>query len=153
MNGEIQVEASLGEGVHLELPLRTAESAVRYVLEQEGVESAELSLAFLGDDEIARLNEDYLHHAGTTDVISFGLHSEGDSPLGDVYIGVEQARRQAEELRVPIEEELLRLVVHGTLHVLGYDHPEGPDRSGSEMYLRQEELLTGFLDRIRATGR
>jgi probable rRNA maturation factor len=59
---------------------------------------------------------------------------------------VEQALRQAAEYGATPAEEVLRLAVHGTLHVLGYDHPEGADRASSEMFARQEALLRGFLE-------
>jgi probable rRNA maturation factor len=75
-------------------------------------------------------------------VLSFALHDEGEPPLGDVYVGVEQARRQAAEAGVAETEELVRLAVHGTLHVLGWDHPEEPEaRFRSPMWLRQEALV------------
>jgi probable rRNA maturation factor len=130
-------------------PLEEIEEVVEWVLGAEGVEEAELSVALVSDAEIASLNRDYLSHAGPTDVISFPLHLPGGTPLGDVYIGAEQAARQAMESGVPEREEILRLVVHGTLHVLGFEHPQGPDREQSPMYLRQEELLTSFLARSR----
>ncbi len=83
---------------------------------------------------------------GPPTFIAFALHSEGDPVLGDVYLGFDQARRQASELGVPVEEELLRLAIHGTLHLLGYRHPEGSDRFESEMFRRQEKLLRRLLD-------
>jgi probable rRNA maturation factor len=149
----IAVQAAVGEGIQLPLDLAAAEDAVRHVLAAEGVDVAEISLAFLSDEEITKLNEGYLSHSGATDVISFALHESGEPPLGDVYIGAEQAARQATELEVAPAEELLRLVIHGTLHVLGHDHPEGADREQSDMYRRQEQLLASFLDRIGAAGR
>lgn len=153
MNGGIDVDVGVGEGVALPISPANAEAAVRHVLSAEGIEAAEISVAFVSDQEIARLNEEYLAHEGATDVISFALYSAGERPLGDIYVGVDQAGRQAAEAGVAVADELLRLVIHGTLHVLGYDHPEGPDRARSAMYRRQEELLTGFLDRIGAEGR
>ena len=118
------------------------EAAVRHVLRAEGVEAAEISVALVGDDEIAALNQQYLSHEGPTDVISFHLHDRGEPPLGDVYVGVEQAARQAAGFGASVaDEEVLRLAVHGTLHVLGYEHPEGDDRAGSPMFARQEALL------------
>jgi len=56
-------------------------------------------------------------------------------------VGADQARRQAEALGVPLREELARLAIHGVLHVLGHDHPEGDDRFASPMYVLQERLL------------
>ncbi|MDP9349126.1 MAG: rRNA maturation RNase YbeY [Gemmatimonadota bacterium] len=142
---ELTVEVSLGEGLSLPLPEAAVERAVRHVLRAEGHGAGEVSVAFLSDPEIAGLNREYLAHDRPTDVISFALHEPGEPPLGDVYVGVEQALRQATELGVDPGEEVLRLAVHGTLHVLGYDHPEGAERTESGMFRRQEELLREIL--------
>ena len=77
--------------------------------------------------------------------VRHALHEEGEEMVGDVYVGVDQARRQAAEFGATPAEEVLRLAIHGTLHVLGYDHPEGEERAGSEMFGVQEELLRAFL--------
>ena len=146
----LDVEAYAGDEVVLPLPLPEVEAAVRHALLEEGVNEAEISVAFVSDRDVGRLNWEYLSHEGPTDVISFPLHGEGQSPLGDIYVGADQARRQAEELGVRLEEELLRLAIHGTLHVLGYEHPEGQGREDSEMHRRQEEILASFLGRPRS---
>ena len=142
---EIEIDVSVGAGVTPPVEPERVEAAVRHVLQAENVRVAEISVALVGDDEIAALNADYLQHDGPTDVISFPLYAEGDPPLGDVYVGVDQALRNAAEYGVEPAEEVLRLAVHGTLHVLGWDHPEGADRMGSEMFARQEELLREIL--------
>jgi probable rRNA maturation factor len=104
----------------------------------------------VSDETVAGLNEEYLSHEGPTDVISFPLGDERRI-VGDVYIGLEQAARQAEEFGVSRSEEILRLTIHGMLHILGWDHPEDGSRTDSPMYRRQEELLIGFMER-RLTG-
>ena len=141
------ITAQAQEGLPLPAALEELEAIVASVLDAEGVADAELSVALLSDVEIAALNEEYLSHDGPTDVITFPLHRPGGPPLGDVYIGAEQAARQADEAGLGHREEILRLAVHGTLHVLGYEHPDGPDRENSPMYLRQEALLAAFLAR------
>ena len=146
---EIEVEVSVGDGVTPPVQPERVEAAVRHVLAAEGVEAAEISVALVGDDEIASLNQGYLQHEGPTDVISFALHEAGDPPLGDIYVGVDQAARQAAEFGATPAEEVLRLAVHGTLHVLGYDHPADAGRTESEMFARQEALLRGFLGGAR----
>jgi probable rRNA maturation factor len=144
MTDGIDVEVSVGEGVESLVDSARVAAAVRHVLREEGVAVAEISVALVSDAEITALNQDYLQHQGPTDVISFALHEAGESPLGDVYVGVEQAARQAAEYGATPAEEVIRLAVHGTLHVLGWDHPEGAGRTESEMFARQEELLRGF---------
>jgi probable rRNA maturation factor len=141
----IEVEVSVGGDFEPPVPPERIEAVVRWVLCHEAVKTAELSVALLDDAEIARMNEEYLEHQGPTDVISFALHHPGDPPLGDVYVGVEQAVRQAAEFGASPAEEVLRLAVHGTLHVLGYDHPKEAGRAESEMFARQEALLKSFL--------
>ena len=117
------------------------ERAVREALRHEGVSRAELSVTFVGDAEIARLHGRYLGSTGVTDVLSFALHGEGEDPLGDIYVGHAQAARQAAAAGVPPDEEMARLAVHGALHVLGHDHPKGPERAASEMFRVQERAL------------
>lgn len=133
------------------LPLvRTAALAV---LEAESVEDAILSVALLDDEAIADLNRRYLHHDGPTDVLSFPLHEPGEDPDGDVYIGYEQAIRQARDLGIPPSEELVRLAIHGTLHLLGYTHPDGEEREGSNLWRRQETLVEAVLAEWSGEGR
>ncbi len=123
------------------------ERAAALVLRAEGIVDAMLSITFVSEREIARLNWKHLRHRGPTDVISFGF--DGASKLGprmgDVYISPDVARRNAVAHGAPLREELLRLVVHGVLHVLGYDHPDGDTRYRSAMWKRQEALLTRAL--------
>ena len=139
------VEVSVGEGVSPPVEPERIEAAVRHVLREEGIDEAEISVALLDDAAIASMNEEYLEHEGPTDVITFAMHEGDEPPLGDIYVGVEQATRQAAEFGATPAEEVLRLAVHGALHVLGYEHPEGAERVGSEMFVRQEALLRSFL--------
>jgi len=80
-------------------------------------------------------------------VISFGLDRIGKrgAVVGDVYICAEVAQENARRQDIPAGEELLRLVVHGTLHVLGHDHPTGEGRTTSRMWRRQERILARVL--------
>jgi probable rRNA maturation factor len=127
------------EGV-ADAPTEILEAAVRTVLADQEVAAAEISVTLLDDAGITSLNQRYLGEDRPTDVIAFTL---GDEPkvLGDVYIGADQARRQAGELGVALGEELVRLAIHGALHVLGHDHPDGEERAGSPMFALQERLV------------
>lgn len=121
------------------------ERGVRAALESESVAEGEISLTLLDDAGIRELNRRYLDRDHATDVIAFPLYEPDEPVVGDVYLGLDVARRQASDLGIPVDEELLRLAVHGTLHVLGHEHPEGEDRDASEMMLLQEELVEGIL--------
>lgn len=120
------------------------ERAVHVVLDDADVVDAELSLTLLDDPGIRDLNARYLDRNRPTDVIAFSLPGPEGQVVGDVYIGVEQAMRQAAE-GGSLTEELVRLAVHGTLHVLGHDHPEGEDRLSSPMFHHQERLVRATL--------
>jgi len=121
--------------------------AAAATLRAERVKDAMLSITFVGRAGISRLNRRYLGHQGPTDVISFGLERVGrrGAVIGDVYICVEVARDNARRQGISAREELLRLVVHGTLHVLGYDHPTGAARTTSRMWRKQERILARVL--------
>jgi probable rRNA maturation factor len=144
----IRVQAD-NTGASAEVPGRTTlalvRRAVRAALTAERVPDAEISVTLLPDAAVAELNRQWMRHEGPTDVLSFPLFDAGEPPVGDVYIGMDQARRQARELGVPVREELARLAIHGTLHVLGYDHPAGQKRVQSEMWQRQERILAKVL--------
>lgn len=118
--------------------------AVRAAAAAQGVGQGEISVTFVEAPEIAALNRNHRGRPDPTDVIAFNL-AEADAPLGDVYICPEVARESAAERGLAPREELLRLVVHGVLHVFGWDHPEGVDRLESEMFRRQEEILSQLL--------
>ena len=122
------------------MPRERIRRALGETLRREGRTRAELSVTFVADAEMAGMHERYLGRPGVTDVLSFALHEDGEDPLGDVYVGLAQARRQAADAGAEPEEELVRLAVHGALHVLGYDHPDGPERTASEMFRVQEEV-------------
>jgi probable rRNA maturation factor len=131
------------DGGRLPLSRERVADVARAVLRAEKVRDAMLSIAFVSARDIAALNRRHLGHRGPTDVIAFALgDAAADGPvIGDVYISPEVARENARRHNVGVREELSRLVVHGTLHVLGYDHPGGDERVDSPMWRRQERLV------------
>jgi probable rRNA maturation factor len=122
------------------LPVATVRKAVATVLLGER-RHADLSVTFVGAATMQVLNRDFKQHNRPTDVIAFALPQPDGTLTGDVYICRAVAARESRARRIPVREELLRLVVHATLHVLGHDHPEGPARERSDMWLRQERYL------------
>ncbi len=136
------VDVTVDPGPISALVATLIERAVRLTLGAEGVRAGEVSVAVLDDAGIRRLNREHLGHDRPTDVLSFALHGEGEPVIGDVYLGADQACRQASEAGIPADEEFARLAVHGTLHVLGWDHPEEAEaRFRSAMWRRQEALV------------
>jgi probable rRNA maturation factor len=122
------------------LPAATVRRVVDGVLRGER-RRAEVAVTFLGPVRMRALNREHLGHDYPTDVISFALAAPDGSLVGDVYVCRSVAAKQAKQLGVPLRQELIRLVVHGTLHVLGYDHPEGEGRLRSPMWKKQERYV------------
>jgi probable rRNA maturation factor len=103
---------------------------VQTVLEGEDEPDAEISLAFVDNPTIHQLNQRYLKHDEPTDVLSFPLSDPGARKLqGELVIGAEVAKTQAEERGHPIEAELALYVIHGLLHLCGYNDHEANDAS------------------------
>lgn len=120
----------------------------RRVLAWEGVpprgSGFRVDVTLLSGEDMRRLNRRATGRRGLTDVIAYALPQPDGTLLGDVYICPEAAAR-ATRSGAGVEEELVRLAVHGTLHVLGYDHPEGAGRTRSAMWRRQERYVRRLL--------
>jgi probable rRNA maturation factor len=128
------------EGVRVPVAADRLATLARQVLQALRVPRAMLSITFVSARASARLNTTHLGHTGPTDVITFAL---GADPSGAV-IGPDVARAQAREHGVGVREEIARLVVHGTLHACGWEHPENETRTTSPMWRRQEQLVRRF---------
>lgn len=141
--GAISVDVAL-EGVRIGLGAERVRDIVRAVCAHERVKQAMISVTFVTDARIAAMNRRFLGHTGPTDVITFEMSPAAGTVIGDVYIAPGVARANARTERVPIREELTRLVVHGTLHVLGHTHDEGDERTRSAMWHTQEALVAAL---------
>ena len=100
-----------------------------------------VSVTFLGRDAMRRMNATHKGRDVPTDELSFAMSDGSGRTVGDVYICPWVATREAKARGVPLREELIRLVIHGTLHALGRTHPEGPARTRSAMWRRQERYV------------
>lgn len=97
-----------------------------------------LSIMFCGDGYCKKINKEFLKRNGLTDVISFPLNEK--NYLGDVLINLKQVERQAKRMAIPVNEELRRILIHGILHLAGYDH----EKDNGEMEDLQEKLVLKF---------
>ena len=116
--------------------------AVRKVLSCENKSQAEVSIALVNDDRMRKLNKRYRSLNETTDVLAFAMSKTDEfrcNLLGEVVISLPQALKQAKRFKVPFDEEVARLVIHGILHLLGYDDRHSPQRE--KMEERQEAIL------------
>jgi probable rRNA maturation factor len=141
------------------------ERLVSFVLDEEGIPAAEIGVVFCGDERITELNEKWLHRPGPTDVLSFDLSEDANNGLagdngpavatptgemgdpgvleGEIYIDLAQADRQAPEFSATPDEEIRRLIVHGILHLIGFDDT-GEESEAERMRTRQEELVAAW---------
>ena len=125
--------------------VRAMERSIETCLERQGLAGSEVSLSIVDDREMHELNLRYRGVDRTTDVLSFPLEEERPKEpclLGDIVVSAPQAVRQAGEYGHSLLREMSFLVVHGTLHLLGYDHVT-PDED-EEMQRLQEEVLAAL---------
>ena len=131
------------------LSAQRVEALVALTLSAEGVSDAVISVTFLTARSMARMNREQLGHRGATDIITFELtRPVRAAPVtGDIYICPDVARRNAAGWKVPVRQEFARLVIHGTLHALGLEHPDGEARFASPMWRAQEKYLRAAIRR------
>ncbi|MFP4300763.1 MAG: rRNA maturation RNase YbeY [Spirochaetaceae bacterium] len=137
------------EGVEPPSWIDTMAGFAQRVLQRLDLSGMELSLLLCDNETMRRLNREYREIDAPTDVLSFGqegeaIPAEGQPPyLGDLVIALPYVRAQAREVGVSEEEELRRMVVHGILHLAGYEHGEETmeTREESPMLTLQEQIL------------
>lgn len=139
------------DGVRIAMSRDKVADIARSVLRSEGVHDALLSVSFVTNRAIRAMNRSHLRRDRTTDVIAFRFRRTArNAPIiGDVYIAPDVARASARANGITMREETVRLIVHGTLHVLGYDHPETATRSRSAMWRKQERLVAQLAGKSR----
>ena len=121
------------------------EAKARKILSALAYPESELSVVLVDDEEMSSLNWQYRGRQGTTNVLAFAMR-EGEfgeiSPelLGDVIISLPTAKQQAEEAGIDLDAMISRLLVHGILHLVGFDHVQD-ENSAREMEQRSAELL------------
>ena len=116
------------------------------ILSDLGCHGSELSILLVDDEEITQLNRQYLSRNYPTNVLAFSMREGEDNHLhpallGDVVISTETAQREAHQRSVTFEEEIALLLVHGILHLLGYDHEKTPEEAAA-MEAKEQEVLT-----------
>jgi probable rRNA maturation factor len=151
----MEINISIDEPLETDLELGWLEGVARQVLEAEGAGAeAEVGLLIATEERVKELNRDYLGEDAPTDVLAFSAREEGAGlpfihppdgllHLGEVIIAYPQAVIQAAEHRHPVKKELAILLIHGLLHLLGYDHDK-PDLE-RRMKTRERELL-GYIE-------
>jgi probable rRNA maturation factor len=129
----------------IDIDIPRVRQAVNYILTYLHIEDSEISLLFVDDEGITSINDTYLHRNCPTNVIAFPMR-EGEfgdvNPhiLGDIVISVETTRRYSEQEDIPFDDELDYFIIHGLLHLLGYDH-EGSETESERMKQKEREIF------------
>ena len=105
----------------------------------EGYSNGEISIGFINNKEIQKLNKKYRDVDEPTDVLSFPI---GEEMWGDILISIERAQKQAQEYNHSFQREVCYLIVHGVLHLLGYNHKNSGEKK--EMRRKEERVLSKF---------
>ena len=116
---------------------------IKDVIALEGHELGELNYTFVSDDELYRMNVEYLNHDTLTDIISFD-YTVGKVLQGDVFISVERVKDNAADFNVDFESELFRVIIHGVLHYCGYKDKTPKEK---ELMRSREDLYLSFLSK------
>jgi len=129
----------------IEISIEKIREKAKAVLSALDSPEGELSILIVDDSQIGSLNKKYLNREGTTNVIAFPMQEGQFSDvnpqlLGDIVISVETACREGELSGISMEERLTQLLVHGILHLFGYDH-EKTEQEARRMEAKSEELL------------
>jgi probable rRNA maturation factor len=124
------------------IDLRLLKRIAAAALEELGIAAAELGIVMVSAKEMARLNEKFLGHEGPTDVITFDY--QNPELQGEIFICVEEAKKQSKEFQTSWQSELVRYVVHGILHLVGHDDLKPVARRKMK---REEERLVRELSR------
>jgi len=111
------------------------------VIQSENKETGEINYIFCDDEELYKINTQYLNHQTLTDVISFD-YTEKNKISGDIFISIERVRENASIFNVSFNEELLRVMIHGVLHYCGYKDKTEGDKI--EMQLKENEKIKMF---------
>ena len=128
--------------------LSVLKKVLNLTLKKEKVKKATFNIIFITDSEIQKINKQYRNQDKPTDVISFALEENKkeqaflkERVLGDIYISIDRAKKQADDYNHSLKRELCFLAVHGLLHLLGYDHQTKEEEK--IMFKKQELILDG----------
>lgn len=105
----------------------------------EGYKLAELNFIFCSDEYLLRVNQDFLQHDYYTDVITFDNSEELKTILGDIFISIDRVKDNAKQNNVSTHDELCRIIIHGTLHLLGYK--DKTKKAKTEMTAKEDFYL------------
>ena len=119
---------SEGINFHLSKPRITA-SWIQNAIKKEKRKNHSLNYVFCSDEYLKKLNKQYLKHKTLTDILTFNYSNDPNSIQGEIYISVERVKENATKFEQSFDKELHRVMIHGVLHLLGYNDKSAPDRA------------------------
>jgi rRNA maturation RNase YbeY len=121
MNKKSRIEFNLHELDPFEFNQRKVSQWIQKIIEKEGSRTGAVQIIFCTDEFLRKLNKKFLKHDYYTDILSFPDSENSKQVAGELYISIERVRENAKKLKVDFELELLRVIIHGIFHFLGYD--------------------------------
>lgn len=119
------------EEVELSLSHRTeVKNWLKEIAKEEGYSIGELNYIFCTDEYLLKINQDYLEHDTYTDIITFDLSEKAKDISGEIYISLERVEENAKKFKISAENELHRVMVHGLLHLIGYQDKSPEEKAG-----------------------
>jgi probable rRNA maturation factor len=131
------------------IPRKETLTALRRVLKGEGSRCQWVNVVYIGDSKSRQLNRKYLAHNYATDVMAFRF-DDGGALDGEIYVNLDRAKVQAREYGVPFRHEVMRLVIHGLLHLLGYRDSTAASRK--KMVSKENKYLARIWTRTSDAG-
>lgn len=119
---------------------RKTSNWIKKVLQKEKVTFLELNYIFCSDSYLLQLNQDFLNHDTLTDIITFDNSSPGSVLEGEIYISIDRVKENAKVLKVSLDEELHRVIIHGVLHLIGYKDKKPAEKAA--MRKKEEACLS-----------
>lgn len=113
-----------------------------FLIKQLNISINSLEINFINSKEIKRLNKKHLSHDHSTDILTFGYSDTKEEIDGEIFISIDDAKENSKTFNVSLQNELFRLVIHGILHLIGYDDIKEADRK--EMKYSENLLLNNF---------
>ncbi len=121
--------------------LKNVIKAAEFFIKLNGININSLCISFVNDDEMSKINEKYLSHKGSTDIITFDYTENKNEGIdGEIIICTDEAKRQSKNYGVTLNQELMRLIFHGLLHLTGYDDTDA--KKSKIMKSKEDETLT-----------
>ena len=122
---------------------RAIRNLINEVILKEKKQLVNINFIITDDENMLKINEEYLHHDTYTDTITFFYNEKKKEVNGDIYISIDRIRENAKTYKTSIQKELVSVMIHGTLHLCGYEDKAEEDKK-NKMIIKQEKYLESY---------